>query len=241
MSKYRFAKTDPLQEEPIPDELPIKAADEATYGAPRVDLGRRDIASLKVIANTLRAGHFTLTPTGLQAAEGATFEEWQQVGVILRRMDSSIQWLIGDWLNIGARAWGQMYEPVAEALGYDAKTLREYAYIARSIELSIRMDNLSFAHHQLVASLEPDRQRYWLQLAADSQWNRSQLRLAISQNNPNPTAPSKMRRGTLAYFERSLDTVWSTLQPALRKIGQGDRRQLAARLRAMADALDVNE
>ena len=80
---------------------------------------------------------FTLTSTGLIAPETATFEDWQAVGDILRRLESGMQWLIGHWYRLGEHQWGSMYEDAAVMLGYSAKTLREYAYVSRNVELSI--------------------------------------------------------------------------------------------------------
>jgi hypothetical protein len=109
---------------------------------------------------------FTMTPTGLIADEGATFEQWQKVGEVLQKLDASIQWLLGDWLVYGERVWGQTYEQIAEATGYEVTSLRQYAWVARGVDLSIRIDKLSFGHHMLVAGLEPESQRNWLGRAA---------------------------------------------------------------------------
>lgn len=134
---------------------------------------------------------FTLTSTGLIAPEATTFEDWQAVGDILRRLESGMQWLIGDWYRLGEHQWGSMYEDAAVMLGYSAKTLREYAYVSRNVELSIRMDNLSFGHHQLVAAMEPDQQAGWLRWAVENGASVAGLRAAI-KGKPT-TLPGKSR------------------------------------------------
>lgn len=58
--------------------------------------------------------------------------------------------------------------------GYERGTLRDYAWVAR--KSSIRIDDLSFAHHRLVAPLPPDDQREWLTLALQNEWTVAELR-----------------------------------------------------------------
>jgi hypothetical protein len=111
----------------------------------------------------------------------------------LRQVNEAIQWTVGDLINHACSRWGEKYSYYAKQTGYTEKTLREYAYIARSVHLSIRMDRLSFGHHQLVAGFKDkegnpltDTQQYWLSLAAtgdnldDSRvWSVARLRQAI--------------------------------------------------------------
>jgi hypothetical protein len=118
----------------------------------------------------------TMTAVGLVMPDDATDEELIEIGQMLRGMESSIQWLLGDWLNRAERVWGQVYDDVPE---YSYGTLRTYASVARSVQLSIRIDKLSFAHHQLVAALEPEQQREWLRYAAENGLSVAQMRNAM--------------------------------------------------------------
>lgn len=138
----------------------------------------------------VQIGSFTLTPMGLTVADGATYEEWDHVGLILRQLERSIQWLLGDWCNYGDREWGEKYTAIAEATGYAEKTLREYAYVAAN--LSIRVDKLSFKHHQIVAGMDAEEQRYWLNCAVDGGWSTAELRKAIN-GNPQLDPPTPPR------------------------------------------------
>ena len=180
------------------------------------------------------AGKFTLTPRGLIVTEGATFEEWLEVGGVLRRLDTSLQWLIGDWMNYGERVWGQTYQQVAALTGYTYQTLREYSYVARSVDLSIRIDKLSFAHHQIVASFEPDAQRQWLDYATAHSLSIAQMRNAVSGRPPTPSA----KDDPLGYFHGSLMDFWRKAHKAIKAVGQSERQQMAAYLRQLADELD---
>jgi hypothetical protein len=111
----------------------------------------------------------------------------------LRQVNEAMQWTVGDLINHACSKWGEKYSHYAKATGYTEKTLREYAYVARSVNLSIRMDRLSFGHHQLVAGFKDtegkplsDTQQDWLSMAAagdnpdDNQvWSVARLRQAI--------------------------------------------------------------
>jgi len=146
------------------DETPpvtVKDADAALYGAlARVD-GKR-----KAVERT-RFGAFKITPKGLEIGEGAQQKDWDEAGQFIFQVESGIQWLIGDWLVYGDQVgWGET-SILAEQLGRKTKTLIEYAYVARNVQLSIRMDNLSFGHHQLVAPLPHDEQVSTLAYAAE--------------------------------------------------------------------------
>jgi len=46
---------------------------------------------------------------------------WEAYGKGLRRAEAAIHWIIGDWLNYGERAYGEMY---AQALEATATTIR---------------------------------------------------------------------------------------------------------------------
>ncbi len=71
-----------------------------------------------------------------------------------------------------------MYEDVAEESGYATKTLKEYKSISDAVEPSIRMDDLGWSHHQLVAPLAPAKQEEYLQKAVESSRRREDLESA---------------------------------------------------------------
>jgi hypothetical protein len=119
--------------------------------------------------NALRVGAFRLTSAGLIIDEGATLDQWEYVGGVLRQMDAAMQWLVGDWVNFGEHEYGKTYQQIADLTGYEIKTVYTYAEVARKVQFPIRMGKLSFAHHQLVAPHhdDPDLQARFLQIAID--------------------------------------------------------------------------
>lgn len=133
---------------------------------------------------TFIVGEFTLTPVGVQIPEGVTSDAWGQLGDVLFRLNGSIQWLIGDWLNYGQRAWGKTYETIAEATGYEVSTLYNLAMVSAKVHFSLRNEKLSFTHHMLVASKTIEEQHYWLERAANERWSSAQLRAAMKAPTP---------------------------------------------------------
>jgi N6-adenosine-specific RNA methylase IME4 len=103
----------------------------------------------------------------LEIGEGLPEEHWVELGKHLARLEKGHQWWIGDWANYGERAYGEL-KRAAEDAGFEYKTAREYGYVARRFELSIRMDTLTFGHHQAVAAL-PDEAAF--RLLADAERN----------------------------------------------------------------------
>lgn len=132
---------------------------------------------------------FKMTTKGLQITGNPTYSEWEAVGETLKFLESSIQFAIGDWLRYGEKRWGEKYAQAAEETGYSEKSLREYVWVANAVDMSIRMDNLPFAHHQLVAPMKtkngaPDveKQRHYLELAEKQELPVSKLRKVIKED-----------------------------------------------------------
>lgn len=115
-------------------------------------------------------------PTGEMSSE-----QWLELGQQLATVDRSMQWIIGDWWAYGAeRKYGDG-EEVAEAVGLDYKTVRTYAGVSRSFELSTRVDNLSHRHHMVLVGRD-DRQE-WLKRAVDSGWSCRTLSDAVKAHD----------------------------------------------------------
>lgn len=93
-------------------------------------------------------------------------QEWMAAGRALAQAASGHQWAIADWMLLGEEQIGMRaaYDFAEKATGYKRKTLQEWAYVAR--HLSMRMEDLTFNHHQAVAALVPSAQKHCLEYAA---------------------------------------------------------------------------
>src|SRR5262249_15289538 len=107
------------------------------------------------------------------------YEQWEIIGRRLRSIERAIQWLIGDWLRYGERTYGEMYSQALDATEYSYGTLRNQAWVAGQFELSRRHDNLSFTHHQELASL-PAEEADELLARADPTTNESGEPMPVS-------------------------------------------------------------
>lgn len=126
--------------------------------------------------DTLRLGAFTLAKTGLVVTGAPTVAEWEQCGVVLRRIEGAVQFWIGDWVNYGAKAYGEKYDDAERVTGLDYGTLRNYAWVANRVDLSLRDDNLGFKIHEAVASLDHEQQAAILERAAAEDLTVSKVR-----------------------------------------------------------------
>jgi hypothetical protein len=141
------------------------------------------------------------TRVGLRIPDGLAFDAWQAAGAQIARVVNSSTWCLGDWLVYGEQRFSDRYRDAIAAVGLDYQTLRNYAWVTRRFELSRRRQCLTFQHHAEVASLPPQHQDEWLDLAERLGWSRNELRKAVRD----------ARQGALA-----VPAVESALLPRIR-------------------------
>jgi hypothetical protein len=112
----------------------------------------------------------------MHLSDELTFERWKSLGVSIGKYASASAWWLGDWLTFGQRRYGDRYREGITASGLGYQTLRNYAMVARRFPPSRRRGDLSFQHHAEVCSLRDDDQDFWLELAAERDWSRAELR-----------------------------------------------------------------
>jgi hypothetical protein len=98
--------------------------------------------------------------------------------------------------------------------------------VARAFpDLSIRIEKLSFKHHQMVAGKVPEEQVYWLKLALERGWSTAQLRRAIA-GQPLTREPTALIDRTLSFADRA--------EREAAKLTPDDRARIADELEAAA-------
>lgn len=120
---------------------------------------------------------------GLELPEKLSFENWSDIGLKLSKIERVVLWWIGDWLRYGEAKWGEKYAQALDETGYSYQTLRNAQWVCSQIELSNRLDNLSFGHHQYVARFKPEEQKRWLDQAQILGWSAKELRQQIKQRD----------------------------------------------------------
>ena len=121
--------------------------------------------------------YFKPTATGLVISGEPSYKVWEEYGRKLQFIEGAIQWLIGDWLNYGERKWGEMYAQAVDET--QAITWRNYKWVAGAVELSTRVDNLSWTHHREVAHLSRESQEKYLNLALMENLTKRELHYRI--------------------------------------------------------------
>ncbi len=105
--------------------------------------------------------------------------EWLATGRRLGAIGRCSQWWIGDWIRYGTSRWGEKYADAARVTGYDVASLRNMAWVASQFDLSLRSDKLTWSHHVLLAPLEDEEKRHWLERAASERLSVADLRLEL--------------------------------------------------------------
>ena len=130
--------------------------------------------------------NYKLTEVGLEVTGKPDFEDWMEYGQSLKTLEGTArQFAIGDWIVAGFDTYEHGKWDAIQKIwsDYSQTTLAEYERVSRSVKTPIRIGVLDWSKHQLVASLPPDKQRYWLEQAAKNQWSVATLRQKMSEKN----------------------------------------------------------
>lgn len=117
--------------------------------------------------------------------------EWLATGRRLGAIGRCSQWWIGDWIRYGAARWGEKYAEAARITGYDVASLRNMAWVASQFDLSLRSDKLTWSHHVLLAPLDSDAKRYWLDRAEEERLSVADLRVELRGHERKRTAAER--------------------------------------------------
>ncbi len=123
----------------------------------------------------------TMKKTYLKLPSTMSYEEWARVGKTLGALRASSQWAIGDWLNYGEHTFGEKYTQAADLTGLNPESLTVYQWVASRIPKEIRRDDLTHAHHLILARLEPEQIQGWLDKTAAGGWSVAELRAKIRE------------------------------------------------------------
>lgn len=159
-------------------------------------LGIHSVMSLAVESAATRVStirHVAWAPTGELDPR-----EWATVGRRIGAVGRNIQWLLGDWIAYGNQKFGERYVRASKITGYDTQTLMNMVYVASRFENSRRRENLSWSHHETLASLESGEQDSWLDQAIAHRWAVSDLRmmLRVSRKGDRAETGGEAENGT---------------------------------------------
>jgi hypothetical protein len=124
---------------------------------------------------------FAIKSTGIEFLEELSYDEWDALGQKLAPVGRTIGFIIGDWINYGEKRWGDKYEEALERTGLEYGTLRNYAHVARKVDLSLRNDKLDYSLHATVAKLKTNEEKqHWLNMAEKHDLSVRRLRKSIN-------------------------------------------------------------
>lgn len=207
-----------------PARTMMEVAQRMNGGAPATPRG----TAIVPVGDGVRLGRFTMTAVGLIANGPVSESDWLDFRTSLKKVQKSTRWADADWLVMGERVHGKTYEQMSALTGVNANSLRQYAYVARNVQMSIRIDKLSFAHHQLVASRSPEEQASLLRHALENRLSVGRFRLYLEGREPEKTTAVARFQGRLVgLYDRN------------KKRKHAERREMALLLRQMADALEA--
>ena len=119
----------------------------------------------------------------------------KSMGETLIRIDSAIQWWIGDWLNAGERIYGEMYAQALDETGASDETLRQYKWVAGKIEMCTRVHNVSWAVHRAIAALPKEKHAEAIELAAIEKWTTRVAKSKVRQLQHGVVDPESLPKG----------------------------------------------
>ena len=174
----------------------------------------------------------------------------EQAGEILANavsMGDTVRWWVGDLLLYAESRWGEESAQLLDATRLSEHQLTKYRWVAEKVRPSLRRENLSFSHHELVAAQTPDDQARLLAMAEAGGQSVAQFREAIrdhkalfeEQRPPTmqvvmdqPTSTVDAVRG-LRFVKETLRTVAGTSAEA------SDALRLPEAARGVDNALRV--
>jgi hypothetical protein len=126
--------------------------------------------------------------TVLAIPDGLTLDQWAEIGAHLRVAMDSTPWWVGDWIIYARNSYeldsdgnavstqeAAVRRRLAE-LGFEHETIDPYRRVAAKFPPSARHEDLSWTHHFVVSSLEPDDAHRLLHEAATEGWSTRDLR-----------------------------------------------------------------
>lgn len=119
----------------------------------------------------------TLTPLGITGLpDGMTLEDTLALTRDLlsefnahMQIGNVLMWAVGDAYAHGERLHGEDFEEAMASTGYAPQTISNAVWVARKVAHRDRRGDLSWTHHECIASLKPEHQRTMLARAAEEE------------------------------------------------------------------------
>lgn len=176
---------------------------------------------------------FILCRNGLSAIGEPTFKQWEEVGEFIRKAEGAVHFWIGDWLNYGEKKYGEMYTQALDETKYKYQTLVNDVWVASKVEFSRRRENLSYKHHQEVASLEPDEQVKLLDIAEKNDIKSKEFRKVVRDFKSKIKPSSELPEGEFNVIYA--DPPWKYNDELIEGYGAAEHHYPAMEIEELCD------
>lgn len=104
------------------------------------------------LSKPIELGYATLMGTGIVWNGEPTFEDYKAAGTLLCHVNTSRNWLLGDWLNYGEGKpeWGEKYTQIINDTGLSYSSIASLKSLSKSCKFTDRYENLDWGHHNAV-------------------------------------------------------------------------------------------
>jgi hypothetical protein len=96
---------------------------------------------------------FKPTRVGLEIKGKPEIEEWLKYGERLRFIETSIQWIIGDYLRFGEFAYGEKYSQALDES--QVNSWKVYQWVASRVPPEVRNPDLPWSYYRDIAKYDP--------------------------------------------------------------------------------------
>lgn len=127
---------------------------------------------------------YKMEDAALHIDKDATYDEWNQIGMVLVRIHNSEPFWIGDWINYGEKKFGETYSEAKAITHLEYGTLAHYKMVATKIPKEERVASVSFSHHRMLSNVEPKERRRLLEMAAKDALSVLELKETAGQQKP---------------------------------------------------------
>lgn len=133
--------------------------------------------------------HGSLSFLGYEADPRLTKAKWMEDGAALATMDRALRFAIGDWVLFGETRYGEEHAQAIDATKLSYSSINSARWVASRIPQIRRRTNLSWSHHEAVASLPPEKQDELLDLAEHEGLDREHVRDLAREVKGLPPVP----------------------------------------------------
>ena len=123
-----------------------------------------------------------VTSTSIEPPRNMDYEEWRQVLFRVVQLKSAAQFWYGDLCLFAQSKFGEDSAQGISETGYAEQTMQKYCMVANRIEPLMRVKELSWSHHEVVAyaTLDTQERIRWLEQARQENWNVRELKEALT-------------------------------------------------------------